>query len=158
MGLTIAQMKLSPFARQGAEMMQRKYPEIVFTSGRRDVFAQARAMAQNVLMERDWLVKTYKPGPVLSTLQMCVLDNPQAQTVPQLADLFYEAMLGFPTDVLMGFSRHFTGDAWDAQWPGEALAPAMCADVLSLPHLHKLLTREGARRLIHAQFEPSVEV
>jgi hypothetical protein len=158
MGLTIAQMQLSPFARRGAEIMLAKHPGLVFTSGRRDVFDQARAMAQNVLRDRAWLIKTYKPGPVLSTLQACVLDHPEATTVPAMADHFYEAMLAFDTEVLMRFSRHFTGDAWDAQWPGDEAAKAICADVLSLPHLDKLLTREGKLKLIHAQFEPSVEV
>lgn len=169
MGLTIAQMKLAPNARKGAIWAQQRHPSIVFTSGRRDARDQARAMAQNCLKYgREWLFETYKrdrdgnPKPIIVTLYRWLEDHPEAMTAAQVTDGFYEAMLASHSGQLTALSRHLTGDAWDAQWPGDEAGEQIAKDIeANMPaeyFLEKLITKEGKHRVIHCQFAPSVEV
>jgi hypothetical protein len=55
----ISSLDLSPKAKKAAEALLKEYPDIMFTSGRRDLADQARAMAGNVVKKRDWIKKTY---------------------------------------------------------------------------------------------------
>ena len=163
-GLNIAQMKLSPNARKGAEWVKDRHPSIVFTSGRRDPKDQARVMAQNVAIYGiGWLFATYKMTPALKTLNAWVEANPTVKEPKLIAEGFYNCLLACHSGDLYTLSKHLTGDAWDAQWPAdEAEAERICADIqANMPaeyQMTKLITREGALRVIHVQFAPSVEV
>lgn len=163
MPLTIAQMKLSPNARRGAEWVLARHPGTVFTSGRRDVLDQARVMAANtVKYGRAWILKTYKPSPIIDTLHSWLQDHPDQREAKQIAHGFYECLMACHSGDLTKLSRHLTGDAWDADWPGDDDGERICKDIqINMPveyRLDKVIDREGGLRLIHAQFAPSIEV
>ena len=163
MGLTIAQMKLSPNARNGAQWVLARHPQIVFTSGRRDPLNQARVMAENtVKYGRSWIIKTYKPSLIIDTLHGWLQDHQRETQASIIAQGFYECLLACHSGDLTKLSRHLTGDAWDAAWPGETEGERICQDIhINMPvayRLDKVIDREGALRVIHVQFEPSVEV
>jgi len=162
--VNIDQLKLSPNARKGAEWVKARYPGLVFTSGRRDVMGQARAMAWNVAAYgRDWMRNTYKPSAVIDALYQWLDVHPQESRYKVIADGFHECLLACHSDHLMRLSRHLTGDAWDAAWPGtDAEGERICQDIRdNMPKecgLDKVIDREGGLRIIHAQFAPSIEV
>lgn len=164
LSVTIAQMKLSPNARKGAEWAKTRHPNLVFTSGRRDVRDQARVMANNVTKYgRGWLIATYKPTPILKTLNGWLDANPSVADSKTIADGFYDCLLACHSTDLSAVSRHLTGDAWDAQWPasneeGERIAADIRQQMPAEYGLDKVITREGALRVIHVQFAASVEV
>lgn len=164
MSLTIAQMKLSPNARKGAEWVKARHPQVVFTSGRRDVRDQARVMAKNVTKYgRGWLLATYKPTAILKTLNGWIEQHPAVAEAKVMADGFYECLLACHSGELSTLSRHLTGDAWDAQWPAsDEEGERICTDIeMNMPsdfQMMKVIKREGALRVIHVQFAASVAV
>ena len=56
----IEKLDLEPAARAAAYELKRLHPGVVFTSGRRDKVGQARAMASNVVKNREWITQTYR--------------------------------------------------------------------------------------------------
>lgn len=160
MGLSIAQMKLSRIAREGAEQLQAACPWVVFTSGRRDLESQAHAMAVNTLQNRHWIGQTYLAA---HRLQEWVTENPDAHTVEQVSEGLYSTMLSMSDYELLSVSKHLTGDAWDVRPMVDHGVPTRYGTLIleairGLPGLHKLLTQEGGLVVWHAQFLPSVEV
>lgn len=161
-GLTIDQMHLSRYAREGAEILQRECPFVIFTSGRRDLDAQAKAMAENVYLDRNFVHKVYRHG---AAIHAWVLENPQINTVDELHDGIYTFMLGMSDADLWTLSAHLTGDAFDVKpLVNSAGEPTLYGQkILSvmndLPNLSaKPLTREGSLVRWHCQFVRSVEV
>ena len=57
--MEIDQLDLAEPALSGAILLQLRHPYVVFTSGRRGVTDQARAMASNVVRNRRWIDQTY---------------------------------------------------------------------------------------------------
>jgi hypothetical protein len=55
----IEALHLGPTAKQAAYALKQAHPTIVFTSGRRDKADQARAMAGNVVANKQWIQQTY---------------------------------------------------------------------------------------------------
>lgn len=156
-------MQLSPNARKGAEWVQERYPEIRFTSGRRDIRDQARVMAANVARYGSgWLFATYKPSAIVRSLQRWHEEQEADIHREEIEEGFYQCLLECHTEQLNLLSKHLTGDAWDAAWPGDELGARISEDILAnMPEdyqMTKLLNREGALRLIHVQFAPSVSV
>jgi hypothetical protein len=163
MGLTIAQLQLAPNARRGAEWVRARHPEIVFTSGRRDVLDQARVMAQNtVKYGRAWIGQTYRPSSMIDTLNEWLHQHDDIHETKQIADGFYECLLACHSSGLSRLSRHLTGDAWDAAWPGDVLGDAIVKNiVLNMPAeygLDRVINREGGLRVLHVQFTPSIAI
>lgn len=120
-------------------------------------------MAENtVKYGRGWMLKTYKPSPIIDTLMGWLKDHPTVTGSPQIAQGFYECLMACHSGQLTTLSRHLTGDAWDAAWPGDVEGERICQDIQNnMPieyGLDKIIDREGSLRLIHAQFAPSVEV
>lgn len=160
MGLSIAQMKLSRIAREGAERLQAECPWVVFTSGRRDLDEQAHAMAVNVSLNRNWIQETYLHA---DALHQWVMDHPEADTAKALHEGLYNHLLSLPDSAVFKISYHLTGDAFDvrpmvhegkATLYGEKILEVM----RSLPGLDKVLLKEGGLVRWHAQFIPSVEI
>lgn len=163
MSLRIAQLHLSLNARKGAEWVRDRYPSIVFTSGRRDPLDQSRVMATNIVRYgRTWMLKTYKPSPIIDTLCDWLDQNPSKRDATLIAQGFYDCLLACHSGQLTKLSKHLTGDAWDAAWPGDEQGDKICSDMqINMPveyGLDKIINREGGLRIIHAQFVPSVEV
>lgn len=147
--MNIEEMNLEPVAKKAATILQGKYPNIQFTSGRRTIYQQAHAMAGNVIKNRMWIGQTYLVG---AKLQKWVDQHPEAKTVDQITAGLEQVMKRMPETELMKISRHLTGRAFDVR-PVTANAAAIKADILKLPGLHKFLDKEGGLVRWHAQFQ-----
>lgn len=162
-GLTIPEMRLSPNARRAAELVRQAHPDAVFTSGRRDVRGQARAMAVNVVRHGPtWLRDTYKDQRMVALLMTYTEENKELASDPKLlANGFYEQLMEHYAGNLMRFP-HLRGDAFDIAWPmlpngliDRITGDAICATIEHLPvelGLQLLLKKEGKHDVIHAQF------
>ena len=146
--MTIDEMNLDPVAKKAATILQNKHPTIEFTSGRRGIFQQAHAMANNVVLNRKWIGQTYVAG---AKLQQWVDQHPEATSVDAITAGLEQVMKRMPSEELVKISRHLTGKAFDVR-PVTANAAAIKADILKLPGLHKFLDKEGGLVRWHAQF------
>ena len=146
--MTIEELQLEPVAKNAATILQGKHPQIEFTSGRRSIFQQAHAMANNVVLNRKWIGQTYLAG---AKLQQWVDKHPEAKTVDAVTAGLEQTMKAMPEAELVKISRHLTGKAFDVR-PVAANAAAIKADILKLPGLHKFLDKEGGLVRWHAQF------
>src|SRR5215510_9057199 len=82
----IESLALMPVARAAAYELKRLHPSVVFTSGRRDKIAQARAMASNVVLNRTWIVETYAVSEASTACQRWVNEHPEAVTQSQIQE------------------------------------------------------------------------
>ena len=166
--MTIEQMHLSPNARRAAQLVLAAHPTVLFTSGRRDVRDQARAMAENTIRYgTDWLGQTYKNQAMVQALVTWThthLDS--AASVPLMTEGFYQTLVSDQAGQLTQFP-HVRGDAFDIQCPrfasgqiDEQTVSAIRRTIETLPNelgLQLILTKEGSHRVIHAQFAHAVE-
>lgn len=109
MGLTIAQMQLAPIMAQRARELELAFPGLIeWVSGRRTVYAQARAMAVNHLDDPlTYMRSQYVRGvEFLQALELA----PMATTVDGVTNIFYELMVRNPGIVQ---STHYDGNAVD---------------------------------------------
>jgi hypothetical protein len=143
-------LDLSPVAKKAAQQLKKAHPEIVFTSGRRDVAGQAHAMAANIVSsgDRKWIEKTYASA---ATLQKWVDDNPNAKTVDEIS-AGLKGVLDAMSDADRGkVSKHLSGDAFDVQ-PQTKDADKIKAEMAALPGATKFLSQEGGLERWHVQF------
>src|SRR6185295_18754109 len=100
--MKIEDLNLAPVAEAAARLLQQKRPNIVFTSGRRTVFEQARAMASNIVASgnRRWIEQTYAKSDVRDALQGWVDAHPRATTQDQLARGLETTMNALPMNDL----------------------------------------------------------
>ena len=147
--MTIEELQLEPVAKNAATILQSKYPQLQFTSGRRSIFQQAHAMARNVVLNRKWIGQTYLAG---AKLQQWVDKHPEAKTVDAITAGLEQTMKAMPEVELLKISRHLTGKAFDVR-PVTKNAAAIKADIRALPGLHKFLEKEGGLVRWHAQFQ-----
>ncbi len=143
---------LNETARQAAYDLKAKHPEVVFTSGRRDKADQARAMASNVVKNRNWIAQTYKPTPVSAACQKWVDSNPQAKSADVIKAGLLSVLNQFGDPELRRLSKHLSGDAFDVQ-PVTQNAEQIKADIKALVGLDKFLDKEGGLIRWHAQFD-----
>jgi hypothetical protein len=55
----VSSLGLSATAKKAAEALVKQFPDVEFTSGKRDLDEQAQAMAANVTANRNWIKETY---------------------------------------------------------------------------------------------------
>lgn len=147
----IEALNLSDTARKAAYALKKQFPDIVFTSGRRDKAAQARAMASNVVSNRKWIEQTYISTDASKACQKWVDDNPNAKDKDSIATGL-EGVLDGLTDAQLGqLSKHLSGEAFDVQ-PVTKDADAIKTAIQALPGLGKFLDKEGGLVRWHAQF------
>jgi hypothetical protein len=147
-------LDLEPIARAGAERLLRLHPQLRFTSGRRTVEAQARAMASNVALgNRTWVVDTYRDSEPARALQAFVDAHPAIRGKRALTEGFLSVLSRFTPEELAHLSRHLGGLAFDIQ-PTRINAEAIKRDIRELPGLHLFLDREGGLVRWHVQFHP----
>jgi hypothetical protein len=123
-----------------------RYPTIRFTSGRRSIASQARAMAANVVQQRQWIAQTYRSSPLRDALQQWVDSHPGSTAAQIEAGLTAIFAAASPADVA-SFSRHLSGDAFDVQPINGALGNAIHNDLSNLPG--RFLDHEGNLRRWH---------
>lgn len=147
-----AELGCAGAAQAGAEALERQFPGVVFTSGRRGVADQARAMSQNVAKNRQWIAQTYVATAESRELQRWIDANPAADTAGEIAAGLMTLMSRW-SDARKGrLSKHFSGEAWDVQPVAGAKGAAIKAAIRKLPGLVKFLEKEGGLVRWHAQF------
>lgn len=147
-----AALNLRGFALAGALALEAACPGVVFTSGRREVADQARAMASNLVKTRRWIAETYKATPESRQLQAWVDGNPNVRGREDLAKGLARIMADWSDEGRGRLSKHFSGDAFDIQPVDGPAGFAILAKVRTLPGLDKFLEREGGLVRWHAQF------
>ena len=149
---TIESLKLSPAANKAAELLQKQYPDIVFTSGRRDLDGQARAMAGNVVKKRDWIKETYRENEASKACQKWVDDHPEAKTQKEIAAGLLETLKALGPKAGQ-MSKHLSGDAFDIQpVKDKEKADAIKKSIKELPGLKQFLDHEGGLEIWHVGF------
>lgn len=143
-------LDLSATIKKAAQELRKKYPEVVFTSGRRNTHEQAHAMASNIVSSgnRKWISNTYLAG---KKLQDWVDAHKDKKTVDELTVGLEETLNGMSDAERGGVSKHLSGDAFDVQ-PVTKDADKIKADIKALPGLSKFLESEGGLVRWHAQF------
>jgi hypothetical protein len=148
----IESLHLSPAAKKAAQQLLKQFPDIVFTSGRRDLAGQAHAMAGNVVKKRDWIGKTYSKNEASVACQKWVDDHPEAKTQKEIAAGLLSTLqeLGPKAGKI---SRHLTGDAFDIRpVKDEAKADAIKKAIEELPGVKQFLDHEGGLEIWHVGF------
>lgn len=165
MGFTIHQLQLAPTMRKRALELQAAHPTVVFTSGRRDLLRQAKAMAKHVVADRQWIQKTYIHGALLQT---AIDFRPEAVTEAQIEAVLYQTMVGMSETELSSLSDHFGGNAVDMvpmeyqdeseQWMPTDEGQQVMDWIQACPDTKAFLRREGGRMIWHWACKPSAEV
>ena len=147
----IEALNLRGAARAAAYALKKAHPSVKFTSGRRNKPDQARAMASNVIRNRNWIEDTYAVSTVSKACQKWVDSHPDAKTQEDIAAGLL-SVLDAATDAhLARLSRHLSGDAFDVQ-PVETDAEAIKKTIRGLKGLDIFLEKEGGLVRWHAQF------
>jgi hypothetical protein len=151
--VSVDDLDLVDYAKAAAVNLQTDFSDVIFTSGRRNVTQQANAMAGNVVQNRNWVAETYAASKERDALQEWIDDNPTVTTKDPIAAGLVGIMSNWTDDQKSGFSRHFSGQAFDVQPVVGARGDAIKAAVKSLPDLRKFLDSEGGLVIWHADFE-----
>jgi hypothetical protein len=152
-GLSVDDLDLVEYAKAAASKLQSDFPDVIFTSGRRDVAQQANAMAANVVQNRHWIMDTYADSNERDDLQAWVDANPTATTKEAIASGLAGIMSNWTDEQKGRFSRHFSGQAFDVQPVTGSNGNLIKAGIKSLPNLRKFLDSEGGLVIWHADFE-----
>lgn len=147
----IEALDLSPAARHAAYLLKQAHPDVIFTSGRRNRRDQARAMSENVILNRKWIEQTYAPNLASANCQRWVDENPDKTTQEEIEEGLANVIFSLPEGELAKLSKHLSGDAFDVQ-PVEEGAEQIKATIRRLPALKVFLDMEGGLIRWHAQF------
>jgi len=150
-GYAAADLDLAGFAKTGAAELQMRFPNIVFTSGRRTVRQQSKAMAQNVARKRTWIRETYKSSAERDALQAWVDANPTSTSLTDIAKGLYDILLAWTDAQRSSYSKHFAGLAFDVE-PVADDAQKVIDAIRALPKCTKFLDSEGGLKIWHAEF------
>jgi hypothetical protein len=150
----VARLNLTPKAKAVAEDFLRLHPSAVFTSGRRGVDDQARAMAGNVQKNARWIEQTYRATAESRALQAAVDADPRKMLSADIAARLVAVMRGWSDEQRARVSKHFSGDAFDVQPREDEEGRAQLATLRRLVAAAggKFLDREGGLVRWHAQF------
>ena len=147
----IEALNLALTAKKAAYALKRAHPSVIFTSGRRNKRDQARAMSENVILNRKWIEQTYAKTLARDTCQKWVDDNPGKNTQQEIEAGLASVIDALPDVELPRLSKHLSGDAFDVQ-PVTEDAEQIKATIRSLPGLKLFLDMEGGLIRWHAQF------
>lgn len=150
--MQVDQLDLAPVANVAALALVKAHPEVVFTSGRRTVEDQARAMASNVVKNRRWIIETYTPTPECQRLQITVNKLVAGASQLDIAQALIGVMSLWGESERGRLSKHFSGEAFDVQPVTGSAGEAIKATIRGLPGLVKFLEKEGGLVRWHAQF------
>lgn len=146
-------LNLAHEARGPALHLRLECPTATFTSGRRGVRDQARAMSQNVVKNRRWISQTYTSTAESQRLQLWVNRNPGADTAAEIEAGLYEIMREWDDGQLAALSSHLSGRAFDVQPIGGPEGDKIKATLYRLTADNgRFLEKEGGLVRWHAQF------
>ena len=148
----IEALNLAPTARSAAYALKKAHPSVKFTSGRRNKEDQARAMAGNVIKNRNWIKETYKESPLRKLCQDWLDNNPDKKTQVEIQAGLLSVFNAATDDDLGKFSKHLSGMAFDVQ-PVDSNAENIKKTIRSLSALDTFLENEGGLVRWHAQFQ-----
>jgi len=148
----IEALNLAPVARAAAYALKKVHPGVKFTSGRRGLADQVRAMASNVVLDRSWIGTTYKDTPLRARLQAWVDSHPQAKTKDDIAAGLTSVFNAATQAEVGGFSKHLSGEAFDVQ-PVVPDTSNIMVTIRGLAGLELFLEKEGQLVRWHAQFK-----
>jgi hypothetical protein len=148
----IESLHLAPTARAAAYALKKAHPSINFTSGRRGKEDQARAMASNVVKNRNWIEETYLNSPLRKKCQDWVDNHPGKKTQAEIQQGLLSVFNDADDDELGRFSKHLGGMAFDVQ-PVEHNGDKIKQTIRGLSGLDKFLEKEGGLVRWHAQFK-----
>ena len=147
----IEALDLALTAKIAAYALKKAHPGVIFTSGRRNKRDQARAMSENVILNRKWIEQTYARTLARDNCQRWVDDNPDKTTQQEIEAGLASVIDALPDAELARLSKHLSGDAFDVQ-PVIEDAENIKATIRSLPGLKVFLDMEGGLVRWHAQF------
>ena len=139
-------------ARIAAYALKKAHATVVFTSGRRSLIDQARAMAQNVARNRKWIDETYAASALSGRCQRWLDVNAKATSQADIQQGLLEVLQNATDTERSYLSKHLSGDAFDVQPVtdhGEAIKRTLRK--LVKPH-GRFLDVEGGLVRWHAQF------
>ena len=124
-----------------------------FTSGHRDLRRQARAMAVNTCLQRNWVGVTYQHG---SQVQRWIDENPRVVTIQDLAEGIYRIIAALPPG--QQISRHLLMPCpcFDVQPRQDAIGIKILQTIPTLPRLRHFKEKEGDLTRWHCEFEDDV--
>lgn len=155
----IEALNLSEVAKRAAYALKKAHPSVKFTSGLRDRGDQARAMASNVAINRNWIQDTYSPCTARDKCQGWVNKNKDKKTAQEIAVGLKVVMDRLTDRQLSDLSRHLSGNAFDVR-PEKKDAEVIKNTLRGLTaaakkegNKHaKFLEKEGGLVRWHAQF------
>ena len=147
----IEALDLAPTAKKAAYELKRAHPSVIFTSGRRNKRDQARAMSENVILNRRWIEQTYAKTIASDNCQKWVNEHPDKTTQHEIEEGLANVIDALPDAELARLSKHLSGDAFDVQ-PVTEDAEKIKATIRSLHGLKLFLDMEGGLIRWHAQF------
>jgi hypothetical protein len=147
----IEALDLAETARTAAYALKKEHPTVTFTSGRRDKAEQARAMADNVALNRTWIEETYAKSKARDACQKWVNDNADKKTAADIEAGLLGVLNGLTDSELAQLSKHLSGEAFDVQ-PVTIDAGKIKTTIKGLPGVKKFLDTEGGLVRWHAQF------
>lgn len=154
--LSVDDLDLSGDAKLGAESLKKQFGQlIVFTSGRRSVASQAKAMAENIVnvaKDRKWIEKTYAASAERTELQDWIDQNPQATTVAQIQAGLSAIMEAWSDSERAKISRHIAGLAFDLVPVRGAKEQEVVKAIKALASFRKLLDGEAGVDVWHVEF------
>ena len=143
---------LRPVARAAAYALKARHPRVIFTSGRRSKADQARAMSQNIVKNRQYVVRTYRDTLVCRRCQQWVDNHPSVVSAPEIASGLMSVFAALSDGDVGQLSRHLSGDAFDVQ-PVLPDIEGIMVTIGTLKGLHQFLPKEAGLDRWHAEFE-----
>ena len=122
-----AQLNLSPSFAPVAVALEAAFPGVYFTSGRRDVEQQSQAMADNVIVNRKYVVDTYRESPERDVLQLIIDANSQPMNHANMAALILRYLRSLTDEQLGHLTKHPAGLAFDVRPEGGSRGDAIKA-------------------------------
>lgn len=140
-----------------AEAAARRLADLgaTFTSGHRDLRQQAHAMAVNTCLQREWVGLTYVHG---GPVQAWIDANPEAVTIPDLAEGIYCVMAALPPGQQLSHHLLMPCPCFDVQPRQDAIGVRILQTIPTLAGLTQFLEKEGYLTRWHCEFleNPSV--
>ena len=150
-------LNLAEAAKKAAYALKKKYPFLVFISGRRTKKEQAWAMARNVVENRKYIYNPQPPYgaykyPKVVELQKWVDANPSKVSREDIASGL-EVLLEKWSDIDMGrLTFHFWGRAFDLQPPKTKADDEIIKTIKSLPGYTNFVPMEAGEERWHAEY------
>lgn len=149
MALLVSELGLVDPAKSCAEAVLQACPHVVFTSGRRTREVQALDMAKNVLLERNWVERTYVSSIASEACQAWIDAHPEVTDRDGIAEGLLGVLLTLSDDEYRQLTHHGIGEAFDVE-PWSCPRTALLAVVEKFGG--KVLWQEGDLPRWHVEF------